>query len=256
MISSRNEHIAGASHLQHGAPERLHMTDTSPDKALDFTPAFPLRWAYDPIVSTLTREARWRQSLLRQVNPGPRDVIADVGCGTASFLALLGCHSSPPERLIGIDPDAEILARAREKLVAADVLVTLELGYLRDVATKLSGSGVNKIVSSLVFHQVPLAEKRAGLRAIFDALPEGGELHIADYGLQRTVLMRTCFRLVQLFDGKEDTQPNADGLLPRLMEEAGFERVEETDVVPTLTGSFSLYRAVKPPQCVGSGVVR
>jgi hypothetical protein len=34
----------------------------------------------------------------------------------------------------------------------------------------------------LVFHQVPLSEKRAGLRAVHDALVPGGELHVADYG--------------------------------------------------------------------------
>ncbi|WP_437907400.1 hypothetical protein WME95_05595 [Sorangium sp. So ce327] len=34
----------------------------------------------------------------------------------------------------------------------------------------------------MVFHQVPLSEKRAGLRAVHDALVPGGELHVADYG--------------------------------------------------------------------------
>lgn len=49
-----------------------------------------------------------------------------------------------------------------------------------------------------------------------------------------------------LIDFLRDTQPNADGILPLLMKEAGFEQVEETDVVPTLTSSLSLYRATKP----------
>jgi hypothetical protein len=46
------------------------------------------------------------------------------------------------------------------------MLTRLRRGYLREVGTILSGVGVNKIVSSLVFHQVPLAEKRAGLKAM------------------------------------------------------------------------------------------
>jgi len=61
---------------------------------------------------------------------------------------------------------------------------------LRDTANLLRGRGVTKVLSSLVFHQVPLAEKRAGLAAIHETLQPGGSLHVADYGLQRTAKMR------------------------------------------------------------------
>src|SRR5262245_37530499 len=118
---------------------------------------------------------------------------------------------------------------------------------LRDARTLLSGAGVTKIVSSLVFHQVPLEEKQAGLAAMYAALRPQGELHVADYGLQRTALMRSLFRVVQLVDGFKDTQPNADGVLPALMQKAGFAEVSETAVIATSTGSISLYRAVKRP---------
>lgn len=222
----------------------MELTDKTPPPQRDFTPAVPLLWAYDLIVAAFTREATWRGALLRQLAPGRGDVIADLGCGTGSFLALLG-RETRPALLIGVDPDPRILQRARRKLGAAGVTARLNQGYLRDAATALTGSGVNKIVSSLVFHQVPLAEKRAGMAAIHAALGAGGELHIADYGWQRTRLMRALFRNVQRVDGFADTQPNADGILPELMREAGFGDVEETAVIPTLTGSISLYRAVR-----------
>jgi hypothetical protein len=41
-----------------------------------------------------------------------------------------------------------------------------------------------KVVSSLVFHQVPMIEKEAALAAMYNALGRRGELHVADYGLQ------------------------------------------------------------------------
>jgi len=226
------------------------MTDIASSKKRDFTPAVPLLWAYDPIVAAFTRESTWRNALLRQLDPQASDVIADIGCGTGSFLSLFG-RDMPPMKLIGIDPDVDILAKARAKLAAVNVAVALRHGYLRDTATILSSVHVNKIASSLVFHQVPLEEKRAGLKAIHAALVDYGELHIADYGLQRTRLMRGLFRIVQHVDGFEDTQPNADGMLPVLMEEAGFADVQEITVIPTMTGSISLYRAVRPPQNAG-----
>ena len=79
------------------------------------------------------------------------------------------------------------------------------------------------------------------------ALVADGELHVADYGLQRTALMRKLFRIVQKGDGYENTEPNARGVLPGLMQDAGFRDVEETAVIPTPTGSISLYRAERGP---------
>jgi ubiquinone/menaquinone biosynthesis C-methylase UbiE len=225
----------------------MEMSDRTIANERDFTPALPLLWAYDFIVAAFTRECTWRGAFLRRLDPRPSDVIADIGCGTGSFLALLG-RAAKSAKLIGVDPDDRILRRARRKLEAAGLVVTLKAGYLRDVSAMLAGAGVNKIASSLVFHQVPLAEKRAGLSSIYSALGPGGELHIADYGLQRTSLMRSLFRVVQHFDGYENTQPNADGILPSLMREAGFAQVKETAVIPTLTGSISLYRAIRSPR--------
>ena len=212
----------------------------------DYTPAFPFLWAYDLIVAADTRERTWRATFLRQLDPQPSDIIADIGCGTGSFLTSLG-RTAKWAKLIGVDPDDRILRRARRKLETAGIVVTLERGYLRDIGAVLAGGGVNKIASSLVFHHVSLAEKRAGLSSIYSALTPGGELHVADFGLQRTRLMRTLFRIVQCVDGYENTQPNADGILPSLMKEAGFAQVQETTVIPTLTGSISLYRAIRPP---------
>src|SRR5438094_8877685 len=113
----------------------------------------------------------------------------------------------------------------------------------RDAAILLDGRGINKIVSSLMFHQVPMPEKRAGLAAMRAALLPGGELHVADYGLQRTALMRRLFRIVGAGDGDENTEPNARAVLPELLREGGIHEGEETAVIATPTGSISLYRA-------------
>ena len=209
-----------------------------------FTPAFPILGIYDPVVRLLSRDRTWRSALLARLAPQDGELIVDAGCGTATFLKDIA-QCAPHATLVGIDPDERILLRARAKLAAAGVMAELRHGYLRDLAALLSDSDVAKITSSLVFHQVPLSEKRAGLAAMFAALAPGGTVLIADYGLQRTALMRTLFKLVQCVDGFADTQPNADGVLPELMHDAGFIEVEETDVFATATGSISIYRGRK-----------
>jgi ubiquinone/menaquinone biosynthesis C-methylase UbiE len=219
------------------------MAEESPQQTeRDYVPAAPQLWLYDFLVAILSRESRWRSQLIRQVDPGPGDRIADIGCGTGTFLARIG-RATPSLALVGVDPDERVLERAQQKVNDAGVQVEFKRGYARDAATHLRDCRINKIVSSLVFHQVPMEEKRAGLAAMHGALIPGGELHVADYGLQRTALMRKLFRIVGAGDGYENTEPNARGVLPELMNEVGFRGVEETAVIPTPTGSISLYRA-------------
>ncbi len=199
---------------------------------------------YDVAIALLTRERVWRQALLAQVAPKSGDTVLDIGCGTGSFAVLLK-KAAPGATVIGLDPDREILERARMKARAASVDVDFQHGYGNDAAAVAKHAGVTKVVSSLVFHQVPVAGKKAALASIFEGLPAGGELHIADYGLQRTFAMRTLFRQVQRLDGFENTEPNAKGMLPHFIADAGFSDVRETKIIPTLTGSISLYAGRK-----------
>jgi ubiquinone/menaquinone biosynthesis C-methylase UbiE len=212
--------------------------------AADFVPAAPWLWAYDVLSYFLTSTRRWRPVLLEQLAPSADDVIADIGFGTGTQLRMVA-RACPSATLIGIDPDAAIRPRAHAKLAKVRTRVDLLAGYARDSAELLRGRGVTKVMSSLMFHQVPVEEKRAGLAAMYASLSLGGSLHVADYGLQRTLKMRKRFLLVQRGDGFENTEPNALGILPDLMAEAGFQRVEETHVFETLAGSLSIYRAVR-----------
>jgi SAM-dependent methyltransferase len=211
----------------------------------NFTPALGLKWLtplYDVAIALLTRERFWRGRLVAQIAPMSNDRIVDIGCGTGSLAIMLKLRC-PGANVLGIDPDPEVLARARKKAAKLGVEVQWLNGFLtKEAVAELPLA--TKVVSSLVLHQTRLDEKLHILENACNLLESSGELHIADYGLQRTKLMRFLFRhTVQAMDGIEDTQPNADGILPELMTKAGFMGVVECAVIPTLTGSISLYRA-------------
>lgn len=210
-----------------------------------FTPALGygfLTPLYDVSVAAATRENTWRRKLIRLIDPRPGDRILDVGCGTGS-LAIRLYRREPGVSVIGLDPDPRILDRARFK--SREMPIKWIDGFLDEATAPRIGT-VDKVTSSLVLHQTPMDEKRRILATMFELLEPGGLLAIADFGLQRNVLMRTLFRCtVQLLDGGEDTRASAEGRLPELMIDAGFEAVEERDVVNTVIGSISLYTARK-----------
>tara|TARA_R110002072_G_scaffold7773_4_gene41513 strand:- start:9745 stop:10419 length:675 start_codon:yes stop_codon:yes gene_type:complete len=212
-----------------------------------FTPALGYSFLtplYDSAIAALTRESLWRGKMIEQLNPAPHERILDVGCGTGSLVTQIKSLSLLTQ-VIGLDPDPEVLEVAKNKANRKNLEIDWKEGFLS--AERVSEIGpVCKIVSSLVFHQTPLDEKRRMLKQMFSVLKTDGELCIADYGLQRTKLMRLFFKAtVQQLDGFRDTQPNADGVLPGLIEEAGFSQVEELEVIPTITGSISIYTGRK-----------
>ena len=212
-----------------------------------FTPALGysgLTRTYDFAIRLLTREAVWRSALLAQVAPRRSEIILDVGCGTGSFAIMLK-RAAPDARVIGLDPDPEALRIAAEKAQHAGVAIEWHRGFAKDAA--VFGESIDKAVSSLVFHQIPLAGKRAGIAALFSAVRPGGEVHIADYATQPTRLMRGLFRqTVQRIDGVTDTQPNVDGALEAILSDlARLDLVSPVQVVRTFTGAISLYRVAK-----------
>tara|TARA_R110002072_G_scaffold26450_1_gene87432 strand:- start:72 stop:758 length:687 start_codon:yes stop_codon:yes gene_type:complete len=215
------------------------------DVARAYTPPLGHAWLtplYDTAIRVSTREGVWRSALIQQIAPSACDRILDVGCGTGTLAVALN-QLVPEADIIGIDPDGHALARAAAKAGRESRSLRFVEGFLsKDILP--SNWKPTKIISSLVFHQTPLGTKREIFRTMHDLLAENGEIHIADYGIQKSALMRTLFRMtVQMLDGVTDTQPNADGILPELMREVGLT-VDEGRILPTPTGSISLYRAL------------
>lgn len=80
-------------------------------------------------------------------------------------------------------------------------------------------------------------------------LKPGGRLLLADYGEQRSLAARLASRLtVPLVDGVANTQPNAKGVIPRLLDAAGFADIRLLDSFPTSSGSIDIIQQRRVPR--------
>lgn len=183
-------------------------------------------------------------------SPAPGEAILDVGCGTGS-LAILLKRTQPRARITGLDPDPEALSIARRKADAAGVEIEWKQGFAHDAADL----GIfQKVVSSLVFHQVPVEGKRAGIAAMFSAVSAGGMVCIADYAAQRRWHMRQAFRFIQMLDGRSNTQPNADGFIEAELSSITGKAVAPVYSIDTPTGTIAIFCENKVKRSIEDGV--
>jgi len=201
-----------------------------------------LTGAYDAVLALVSRERRWRRMLLDALQPRDGELIVDVGCGTGSQAIAIKTRC-PGARLVGIDPDPAVLAIARGKAKSAAVEIDWIQGFGGAVDTLVGPGAADAVISSLVLHQCDLPVKGEILAAMARLGRPGARILIADYGLQRGMLMRLLFRMVQAVDGWERTAFNAKGGLPGLMRALGLGEVVEREWIATPTGSISLYAA-------------
>src|SRR5919201_483507 len=187
-----------------------------------FVPSLGLRLLnplYDPLLRLHMRERRWKGQLVDQMQIQRGQRILDVGCGTGT-LDLLIKEKHPDADVVGLDPDADILAIARRKAEQAGVEIRLDRGY----ADRLPypDSSFDRVVSSLVFHHLDSEAKVLALREMQRVLRPGGELHIADIGRPSNALVRLAVQPLRVFDGSGSTRDNLAGRLATLIAEAGF----------------------------------
>src|SRR5712664_5020041 len=102
-----------------------------------------------------------RRGLLDQAQIRPGHRILDIGCGTGSLLIQLK-RLYPGTDVVGLDPDAKALARARRKAARATVSIHLDQGFGDE--PPYPETSFDRVLSSLMFHHIPTDDKGKTLR--------------------------------------------------------------------------------------------
>lgn len=219
----------------------------------DYIPALRFSWLtplYDRLIGLTMRESTFKRALVDQAGIARGQRVLDLGCGTGT-LTLLVKGRRLNAAVFGLDADPRALAIAREKAARAGLDLMLDQGS----ATSLPypDNFFDRVLSSLLLHHLTHDQKRQALAETLRTLRPGGELHVADWGAPRNMLLGLAFLLVRVLDGFATTADNARGHLPQLCRDAGFTAVETCAQYATPFGTLTLYRARKPgAEAVGS----
>ena len=212
-------------------------------RSREYHPA--LRWhaltpLFDSVVRVTTREHTFKDRLLDSAHVQPGETVLDLGCGTGT-LAIAQKHRCAGARVVGLDADPDVLARAREK-AAAD---SMDVEFVEGLSTEVpfADASFDVVLSTLFFHHLDPQAKRDTVAEVRRILAPGGRFHVGDYGRPSDPLMRAAFVTVRVFDGFGRTADNARGALPRLFEAGGLQDARLHDQLRTPLGTLALYQA-------------
>lgn len=214
-------------------------------KEESWVPALGFSWLtplYDGVISRVLPESEFKKRLVAQADISYGQHVMDLGCGTGTLMMLVkACH--PGAMVWGVDMDRRVIKIAKDKALKQG----LALYFHKGLVTRLDypDRAFHRVLSSLLLHHLTRDEKLLTLLEARRILAPGGEIHIADWGRPRNALMRLAFLPVRVLDGFARTEDNVKGLLPDLMERAGFADVRERESFHTLFGTLSLYSGRK-----------
>lgn len=152
--------------------------------------------------------------------PGHR--VLDLGCGTGVLTSRIAEHLDAEAGgiCIGIDAAAKMIRVARRKrgtrTCRFDVAAAEDPPYERE--------SFHAVVSSLFFHHLPLDLKEKALLEARRVLRPGGQLVVADMHTPARWIGALVSHMSRWFFLQPQIGENIRGVMPGLIEKAGFER--------------------------------
>jgi len=177
--------------------------------------------AVQPVV-TLGQESRLNRWVANKVKLSKDQSVLDVGCGTG-LLTYEISKANPESEIFGIDASEPMIDVARRKRSNEKCNYRQALGE----NLPFEDESFDVVTSALFFHHVDYELKQKCLSEAFRVLKKGGKLLIADMGKPYTFMGVLLSYGAWIFFRQPEIKENIDGVLDRLIPEAGFDNFEK-----------------------------
>ena len=175
---------------------------------------------YDALVAVSRLGRMIKREVLSLVDLSGSLRIVDIGCGTGMLMHEAGKLYAGIE-MIGIDPDPEMLRRAKHRTSQLKNRISLVRGSSTRI--DLPDQSVDVCFSTLTFHHLSRVRKQKTTVEAHRILKNGGKLVIADFRRIRFPFLSKFF----LFENQEYLRENFEGVVSDVIKQAGFLMIRE-----------------------------
>jgi ubiquinone/menaquinone biosynthesis C-methylase UbiE len=171
-------------------------------------------------ILTPTERSRFRREQIELVGLGEGDKVLEVGCGTGalSFLSKLGVGETG--EVTGIDIAPKMISRAEEKARKANLDIAFKVASIDELP--YPDEYFDVVISSMMFHHLPVEIKRKGLEEARRVLKDDGRLFLCDFCSPHWL---TIVPMWLMLIWRPYTRYQLFGKLPELVRESGFKTV-------------------------------
>jgi demethylmenaquinone methyltransferase/2-methoxy-6-polyprenyl-1,4-benzoquinol methylase len=164
-----------------GSPRKRH--------ALELFSGLPARYDEMGAVLSFGQDPRWRNALVRSLDPQPGQDVLDVATGTgmvALALARRGC------RVVGLDQSEAMLSRAQAKLRGEPGLA---VSFVRGEAERLPFPDGRFDGLSFTYLLRYVDDRAATMRELARVVRPGGRIAMLEFGVPTSAPLRGLWRL-------------------------------------------------------------
>ncbi|OGT96404.1 MAG: hypothetical protein A2X80_01155 [Geobacteraceae bacterium GWB2_52_12] len=196
-------------------------------------------------------EAALRGKVLGLLPLNPGDNVLEVGCGTGTVMLMAADLVGPGGEVVGIDPSAEMIARARRKIAKSNLS---QGAVLQGAGAPLpfSDCSFNSVIFFLVLHEMVQEDRIDSLHEALRVLKPGGHLLVGDFSRPESPVGRLLQQLMLLPEEEEAADFLRRGLQTIIREGSAGALTEvkrERLVLGLLQGVLYVKNAKKEPGC-------
>jgi ubiquinone/menaquinone biosynthesis C-methylase UbiE len=193
---------------------------------------------FEPIL-LLGKQAEYDRKIVSVLELSGVSRVLDLGCGTGVLTRTIANKVKTGGEAVGIDAAARMIQVARKKRATDNC----RFEVMAAESLSFDDASFDAVVSSLFFHHVPLDLKEKALAESFRVLRPGGRLVIADMHIPTTWMGALVSHVSRWFFMQPQIGENIRGVLPGIIEKAGFVAPE---IVATYFGYISLFNTRRP----------
>lgn len=136
---------------------------------------------YDLLASAmlLGRGRRLRSQIARELGMAPGHRVLDVGCGTGTLTLALASVVGPAGWAGGVDASPEMIAAATAKATGRHPATTFQVAAAQQLP--FADDSVDAVVTSLMIHHLPSADRASAVVEMFRVLRPDGHLVIVEF---------------------------------------------------------------------------